>query len=109
MTTQQAQHTPRPLTLRRAPYIGKAAYYLDPPDGPAVAVVFTDGLLVSEAKERAEFILAACNSHDDLLAALAALRRRHDAKAVAANFASCGCEDCNEARTALAQATGGQP
>ena len=35
--TTQPWHTPRPMSLRRAPYIGKAAYYLDPPDGAAEA------------------------------------------------------------------------
>ena len=39
-----------------------------------------------------------------LLAALVEMRRRHDTKAVAANFNECGCDDCVAARAAIAQA-----
>ena len=118
MTTQQAQHTPGPW-LRE----GLLIYALHPLEGeyrhgkPVLVNRFSaridpclnQGGALEEAEANVEFIIRACNSHDDLLAALVEMRRRHDTKAVAANFNECGCDDCVAARAAIAKATGGQP
>ena len=61
MTTQQAQHTPGPWHKNR--YGQHADWHIRRSDGGDVAQILTNEI-------DAAFIVRACNSHDDLLAAL---------------------------------------
>lgn len=72
--------------------------------GDTVANVPATRPIPSLAFERAKKLAAA----QDLLEACKAQLERHDARARAANFGGCGCDDCMGIRAIVAKAEGRQ-
>lgn len=96
-STTKAAHTPGPWAIRK---ISDRLYGVNDPKGIAVADLHTIQGRHTAANAR---LISAAPDYD---AAARAMVERHDAKAKAANFDLCGCEDCCPFRPILVKATG---
>ena len=100
----ETSHTPGPWKQHATP--GKIYASVRGADGRCVADCGSRSDVIAQAN--AEFIVRACNAHDDLLEALEACERALD-EAYFAEPDGCGCLACEslrKARAAIAKAKG---
>lgn len=106
--------TPGPWRVDETKALGAYGVWTDYPTHPGddgagypsqICSVLPDKRQVSrEERDANARLIAACPY---LLAACETVIARHDEKARAANFATCGCDDCTPLRAAVEKARGG--